>query len=163
MFVKVPTSAKDAIHVITLCGIAIKRVKKGELELVTRASITKEDGLEGDCRGKGGLMRKRQVTVISFHQWAAACNEIGTSLPWTARRAGLCVSGYEFGPSDVGKRIAIPGGALLEITGETDPCPRMDAVHPGLQAALKPDWRGGVTCRVLEPGSFEQDCLVSIN
>jgi MOSC domain-containing protein YiiM len=28
----------------------------------------------------------------------------------------------------------------------------MDAAHAGLLKALFPDWRGGVTCRVLEGG-----------
>ena len=38
------------------------------------------------------------------------------------------------------------------ITDETDPCNRMEEQHAGLQAALGPDWRGGVTCRVVQGG-----------
>jgi MOSC domain-containing protein YiiM len=37
---------------------------------------------------------------------------------------------------------------------ETDPCPRMDAQHPGLTAALLPEWRAGVCCRVLKGGAI---------
>ena len=35
----------------------------------------------------------------------------------------------------------------LEVTGETDPCERMEEIQPGLFQALAPGWRGGVTCR----------------
>ncbi|MFY8207099.1 MAG: MOSC domain-containing protein, partial [Arenimonas sp.] len=44
------------------------------------------------------------------------------------------------------------GEAELQIMLETDPCPRMDAQHDGLTAALTPHWRGGVCCRVLADG-----------
>jgi MOSC domain-containing protein YiiM len=38
------------------------------------------------------------------------------------------------------------------VTGETDPCRRMEALHTGLFAALAKEWRGGVTCRVVKGG-----------
>lgn len=53
-----------------------------------------------------------------------------------------------FSSADVGKHLQI-GELRLEITGETDPCKKMEIAHIGLEAALTPDWRGGVTCRVL--------------
>ena len=52
-----------------------------------------------------------------------------------------------------GNRLKI-GDVLLEITGETDPCFRMDEQQEGLQEALRPHWRGGVTCRVLSEGQI---------
>jgi len=30
----------------------------------------------------------------------------------------------------------------------------MEEAHPGLLRALAPDWRGGVTCRVLQAGAI---------
>jgi MOSC domain-containing protein YiiM len=53
-----------------------------------------------------------------------------------------------------------PGGILgigavrLEITAQTYPCARMEQACPGLLSALARDWRGGVTCRVLEGGDI---------
>ena len=41
---------------------------------------------------------------------------------------------------------------MLEITYPTTPCKRMDEAREGLMRALYPEWRGGVTCRVLEGG-----------
>jgi len=62
------------------------------------------------------------------------------------------VEGIEL-PRVAGARLRI-GGAVLEVSCETDPCERMDSQHPGLREALTPDWRGGVSCRVLEAGEI---------
>ena len=38
------------------------------------------------------------------------------------------------------------------MTYPTSPCARMEAARKGLLKALHPEWRGGVTCKVLEGG-----------
>ena len=119
---------------------------------VPSIEITVEDGLNGDFRGKGGINRNRQVTVLSIQQWEQACRELGVSLPWHTRRANFCVDGLIFGPEDVGKIICIGTAVELEITGETEPCKRMDEAHSGLKKALSVEWRAGVTCRVRKGG-----------
>jgi MOSC domain-containing protein YiiM len=50
-----------------------------------------------------------------------------------------------------GQLLAI-GQAVLEVTQETQPCSVMEAAHRGLRRALKPEWRGGVCCRVVKGG-----------
>ena len=60
-----------------------------------------------------------------------------------------------------GAIIAI-GDVRLEVSGETDPCGRMDELEPGLRAALEPDWRGGVCCRVLHGGAVADGMPVTI-
>jgi MOSC domain-containing protein YiiM len=42
----------------------------------------------------------------------------------------------------------------LEVTAQTTPCARMDETWPGLRRALAPDWRGGVTARVITGGAI---------
>jgi MOSC domain-containing protein YiiM len=51
----------------------------------------------------------------------------------------------------VGKQIKI-GALILLVTGETDPCSKMDAQVMGLMQALTPDWRGGICCKVIADG-----------
>ena len=109
------------------------------------ANVTQLCGVEKDVFGRPG---KRQVTVLSKLQWQQACHSIKADLPWTTRRANLLVDDLVFSSADVGKHLQI-GELRLEITGETDPCKKMEIAHVGLEAALTPDWRGGVTCRVL--------------
>jgi MOSC domain-containing protein YiiM len=132
-------------------GIAIRDAKRSPMRELSSVVVTKENGLSGDSRGRGGFFRKGQVTLLSAEQWEPACKELGLSLPWITRRANIYIQGLSFGPIDVGKKLLI-GTAELEITGETDPCKRMDEAQPGLKSALTPDWRGGVRCRVIKDG-----------
>ena len=46
------------------------------------------------------------------------------------------------------------GPVRLAITGETDPCERMDMQHQGLRKTLTPAWRG-VTCFVVGEGTIQ--------
>lgn len=118
------------------------------MEELSEVFVGEKCGVEGDFRGKPG---RRQVTVLARAGWSAACSESQCELPWIARRANLWVEGVEFDASKVGRVLRI-GSLELEIIQETDPCERMDEAHPGLQAALKPHWRGGVCCRVRRGG-----------
>jgi MOSC domain-containing protein YiiM len=93
------------------------------------------------------------VTVVAREAWEQTCADLAATVPWTARRANLLVEGINL-EQTTGKRLRI-GPVLLEITGETKPCRVMDREYPGLQAALKPNWRAGVTCHILEPGEVK--------
>ena len=127
-----------------LLAIARALVKRGTLVPIAEAVVGTADGVAGDARG---ARQGRQVTVLFREGWDAACRELGVDLPWTTRRANLLIEGTPV-PRE-GKRLVI-GSLVLEVTQETQPCQVMDAAHRGLRAALKPEWRGGVCCRVLQ-------------
>ncbi len=99
---------------------------------------------------------------MSQQQWQLACEQINVDLDWLTRRANLLISGYQFNAKDVGKIISIGTDLQLQITGETDPCKKMEIAHPGLEQALLPGWRGGVTCRVIQAGLIQPDDQVTI-
>ncbi|KXJ57002.1 MAG: molybdenum cofactor biosysynthesis protein [Thalassospira sp. Nap_22] len=133
-----------------LVGIARKARPRAPMESLESVSVTTELGIDGDFRGK---LRRRQVTVLAEEDWQAARHEIDRDdIHWTERRANLFVRGIAL-PRSKGSKLSI-GDVVFEITGETDPCNRMDAVAMGLQEALRPDWRGGVTCRVIAGGTM---------
>lgn len=135
-----------------LIGMARRSASRAPIEELESGFIGVDCGLEGDHRGrvKPGKLPKRQVTILAREDWDAACADLGKSVPWTARRANLFIEGLRL-PRRAGDIVAI-GAARLEIMLETDPCQRMDEAEPGLQDALRPDWRGGVCCRVIEGG-----------
>ena len=134
-----------------LIGIARKDRPHGRMELVDHAVIGLDTGVGGDYRGAMRPGRnQRQITIIALEDWSAAIDALGTAVPWEERRANLLVEGLAL-PRERGARIRI-GQALVEVTGECDPCRRMDAVADGLQLALRPDWRGGRTTMVVEGG-----------
>lgn len=130
-----------------LVGISIRPAEGAPVQEVAHTAIHVKGGLEADYRRGAG---SRAVTVLAREDWEAACRDAGADLPWTTRRANLLVEGIPLRESK-GHYLRI-GPVLLEITGQTRPCTVMEAAHSGLRAALEPAWRGGVTCRVLEPG-----------
>ena len=145
-----------------LAGIAIKKESKAPIIVLTEAVVDEESGVIGDHKGK---LSKRQVTVLFGKKWRAACVETCGShveacaiyIDWRARRANLFVEGIEAGEGDVGKLLHVGSEVVFEITGETVPCKRMDEEYFGLREALLPDWRGGVTCRVVRGGEIKLD------
>lgn len=142
-----------------LLGIAYKEQRKGPVLELQSATLSPEKGLHGDWRGKPG---KRQVTVMTFKDWQSVCEELAIEMPWTIRRANLLVDELDF-HYKVGHKIKIGDEVVLEITGETDPCSRMEDAQPGLFKALQPEWRGGVTCRVIAAGEIRLDQYVSLH
>lgn len=122
--------------------------------------MTAAEGVHGDIRGAVASTKKtrrRQVSLIEAESWAAALDDLGLAgesrLPWHARRANILVEGLRL-PREAGKVIAIGASLRIETTVETEPCERMEALQPGLKAALMPDWRGGVCGRVLTDGEI---------
>ena len=130
-----------------LTGIGCAAAKRAPLVERQAAAVSIAFGIEGDVRG---TTPDRQVTVLFREPWETACREVGSALPWVTRRANLLVEGSETPRSG---RLRI-GEVVLEITGETKPCQVMEAARQGLRAALKPDWRGGVCCRVIAGGKI---------
>ena len=140
---------------MSLEAIAIRPAHRRTMTELVEARITLAHGVEGDFGGKPG---RRQVTVLSTEAWHEACSDLGTDLSWLLRRANLLVRGPGLART-VGALLRI-GDVVLEITGETTPCRRMDEQHPGLQKALEPDWRGGVCCKVRTAGTVRVgDCV----
>ena len=133
----------------SLKGIAIRSASRAPMSLLDSVEISPAGGTQGDFRGKH---RSRQVTLLSVEDWQDTCAELGEELHWTVRRANLLVEGMRF-ENSTKKQIQI-GEVLLEVTGETDPCDRMDEAAPGLYQALLPQWRGGACCRVIKAGTI---------
>ncbi len=127
-------------------AIWIKRAHRGAMDPVPRAELRAGRGLVGNA-DQGG---RRQVTLIETEIWRHLRERLGPGLAPTARRANLLVSGVALAHST--GRILWLGPCRLRIGGETRPCDRMDEEFPGLQEALRPDWRAGVFAEVLDDG-----------
>ena len=138
-----------------LGGIARHDRPRGAMETVPRVMVTRSAGVAGDCRGTPvpGKAPRRQISLIEEESWVAAMSEIGDDVPWQERRANLLVEGLRL-PREAGKIICIGSDLRIETTMECDPCSRMEALRPGLQAALSPDWRGGVLGTVIADGEI---------
>ena len=141
-----------------LLGISRREKKRAGMELMDSADVTLAGGIADDFRGTPGL---RQVTVMSREAWQKVCADAGCELPWQTRRANLLVEGLELcGTTD---RVISIGDVRLLITGETDPCQRMEEAYAGLSQAMATEWRGGVCCRVVVPGRISVGDKVELN
>lgn len=138
-----------------IVSLALKPEHRGPMREVTEAVIA-DSGLVGNV----GQAAHRRVTLISREQWDDVLNLLDTSLPWHTRRANVLVEGLSLGGL-IGRRVRL-GAAELRINGETEPCGRMDQLHPGLRRALEPDCRGGVYGEVLEPGPIRVGDTISV-
>ncbi|MBL4793102.1 MOSC domain-containing protein [Citromicrobium bathyomarinum] len=136
-----------------LAGIARHSEPGGPIETLEAGEVTRGHGLKGDMRGGlKGKPYRRQISLIETEAFARASAEAGAAdVRWSATRRNLLVDGFTLQRAP-GTWLRIGESCLLEITGECTPCARMDGVHPGLQAALTPDWRGGALAMVIEPG-----------
>ncbi|MFW2829354.1 MOSC domain-containing protein [Sphingomonas sp. ID0503] len=133
-----------------LLGIARHARPKGPMEVLDRAFVGLDTGVEGDFRGaiKPGGRGRRQVTLMTLADWQIATRLVGAALEWQHRRVNLLVDGLVL-PREEGGLIRIGARCTLRITGECDPCRRMNALVDGLELALRPDWRGGRTSKVI--------------
>jgi MOSC domain-containing protein YiiM len=140
----------------TLIGIALRAKVRAPMESRDSGQISIERGLEGDARG--AKYPSRQITILALEDWQYALADLSDpigspELPWTTRRANLLVQGLRL-PRAKAARLSI-GPVILEVTGQTYPCSRMESTRKGLLSALAPNWRGGVTCRVISGGAIE--------
>ena len=138
------------MHNGELIGIAMRKKSRAPMELVDTADISIDLGIDGDFRGKH---KKHQITLLAKEDWEDTCADLGTNMPWTTRRANLLTKKISF-ENTTGSHLQI-GDIVLQVTGETQPCYRMDEAYSGLQEALAPNWRGGILCLVLTGGRIQ--------
>jgi MOSC domain-containing protein YiiM len=127
-------------------AIWIKRVHRGPMDELTEATAIAGQGIAGNV----DRSRRRQVTIIEREVWDALVRELRADVPPSSRRANLMVSGVRLQETR-GRTLRI-GSVRLAIGGETTPCERMDEAFPGLRAAMRPNWGGGVFAQVLDDG-----------
>jgi MOSC domain-containing protein YiiM len=127
-------------------AIWVKRAHRGPMDPVADAQLIAGHGMAGSV----DRSRRRQVTILTREAWDACMVELDAAIDPSARRANILVSGIDL--AHTRGRILQIGDARLAIGGELTPCERMEEVFPGLQAALRPEWRGGAFAQVLGDG-----------
>lgn len=129
-----------------LDGVWLKRAHGGKMAFVEQAELVAGKGLVNNV----DRSRRRQVTLFEREVWEHVTSTLGVALNPSTRRANLLISGVKLVRTR--GRILRIGNAHVAIGGELTPCNVMDDALPGLQAALVPDWRGGVFAQVLHGG-----------
>jgi MOSC domain-containing protein YiiM len=127
----------------------LKRAHRGPMDAVAEATAVEGKGLADNV----DRSRRRQVTLLEREAWDAATRDAGAppAAEPSRRRANILVAGIPLANTR-GRVLRLGTDVRLAVGGEVTPCERMDEVHPGLRAALRPDWRGGVFAQVLTGG-----------
>ena len=102
--------------------------------------------------------RRRQVTILSREAWDACMAELEAELDPSTRRANLLVTGVDL--EGTRNRVLRIGDARLLIGGEVTPCERMEEAYAGLQATMRPHWRGGAFAQVLADAEIRVGDLI---
>jgi MOSC domain-containing protein YiiM len=113
----------------------------GRMDARERVRAVEGHGLEGCAHARAGT--KRQVLFAS----AQHLDDLGVE--YGRIRENFTVEGADVHGWPVGQRLRV-GEAEFEITMVCDPCERMEAIRPGLQAEI--DGRRGMLARVVESG-----------
>ena len=98
---------------------------------VGSARVITGQGIEGDRHLKeDGSRSRRQILLMDRETLAEFSLDDGII------RENITVSGVDFSSLVAGDRVSIGTEVVLEITGECEPCARMDEIRPGLQSEL---------------------------
>lgn len=127
-------------------AIWLKRSHRGPMDAAPEVRVNPTDGIVGGV----DRSRRRQITLIEREVWDQLMRELGATTPPdpSSRRANVVLSGIRL-PHTRGRVLRV-GDARLAIGGELTPCERMDEVLPGLRAAMRPNWNGGVFATVVD-------------
>ena len=98
---------------------------------VDSARVITGQGIEGDRHLKEDGSRSRRQILIMDRETLD-----NFSLDDGIIRENITVVGIDFSSIDAGDRVSIGREVVLEITGECEPCARMDEIRAGLQNEL---------------------------
>lgn len=118
------------------------------MDPASRARVVAGKGIVGNAN-QGG---KRQVTILSDHNWKTVTSPLGATPDASVRRCNLLVSDINLEHCR-GKILTI-GNVRIRIYGETRPCEQMEAAVPGLRDAMSVPWGGGAFGEVLDDGEI---------
>ena len=103
------------------------------MEEVAQAVVLAGKGIEGDRHNlnEDGTKSKRQILLMDRETLSRFQLDDGVI------RENITVEGLELSSLTDGDRVSVGSEVVLQITGECEPCSRMDEIRQGLQVELK--------------------------
>ena len=123
---------------------------------VDSARVITGQGIEGDRHLKeDGSRSRRQILLMDRETLGDFSLDDGII------RENITVVGMDFASLEAGDRVSIGEDVVLEITGECEPCARMDEIRSGLQHEL--DGRRGMLAYAENGGLISVGDVISVN
>jgi MOSC domain-containing protein YiiM len=122
---------------------------------VDSARVITGQGIEGDRHLKeDGSRSRRQILLMDRETLGDFSLDDGII------RENITVVGMDFASLEAGDRVSIGEDVVLEITGECEPCARMDEIRSGLQHEL--DGRRGMLAYAENGGLISVGDVISV-
>ena len=122
---------------------------------VDSARVITGQGIEGDRHLKeDGSRSRRQILLMDRETLGDFSLDDGII------RENITVVGMDFASLEAGDRVSIGEDVVLEITGEYEPCARMDEIRSGLQHEL--DGRRGMLAYAENGGLISVGDVISV-
>ncbi|MEQ9426233.1 MAG: MOSC domain-containing protein [Cyclobacteriaceae bacterium] len=139
--------------------IGLRPARNVESEEVDQVEAKPGSGLEGD-RFKGGLIGKRQVTLIQEEHLTAVGQLLDKEIDPKLLRRNILVKGINL--LALHNRQFKVGDVVLEGTGYCHPCSKMEkALGPGGYNAMR--GHGGITAKVIAGGLIKKGDTVQFD
>ena len=123
---------------------------------VNDANFITGQGMEGDRHLRSdGRRSNRQVLIMDSETLSHF-----DLLPGQVRE-NVTVAGLDFSSLSAGDKVSLGGDVILEITGDCEPCARMDEQRPGLKDEI--DGKRGLLAFVEKGGVVSVGAEVGVN
>ena len=123
---------------------------------VNEANFITGQGMEGDRHLRSdGRRSNRQVLIMDSETLSHF-----DLLPGQVRE-NVTVAGLDFSSISAGDKVSLGGDVILEITGDCEPCARMDELRPGLKDEI--DGKRGLLAFVEKGGVVSVGAEVGVN
>ena len=123
---------------------------------VSDANFITGQGMEGDRHLRSdGRRSNRQVLIMDSETLSQF-----DLLPGQVRE-NVTVAGLDFSSISAGDKVSLGGDVILEITGDCEPCARMDELRPGLKDEI--DGKRGLLAFVEKGGLVSVGAEVGVN
>jgi len=123
---------------------------------VNDANFITGQGMEGDRHLRSdGRRSNRQVLIMDSETLSHFDLSAGQV------RENVTVAGLDFSSISAGDKVSLGGDVILEITGDCEPCARMDELRPGLKDEI--DGKRGLLAFVEKGGVVSVGAEVGVN
>ena len=115
----------------TVVGLRLCVGSRDPMKIVDDATVITGEGIEGDRhRRADGRRTQRQILLMDRETISKFDLRDGDV------RENITVEGLDFGALKDGDKVAIGSKVILRITGDCEPCSRMDELRDGLKDEL---------------------------
>ena len=126
------------------------------MEEVAQANFLTGQGMQGDRLMRSeGLRSKRQALVMDVETLNHFDLEPGQV------RENITLKGLDLSTISAGDRVSLGADVVVEITGDCEPCSRMDEIRPGLKDEI--DGKRGLLAFVEKGGVVSGGSEVGAN